>query len=356
MKMISKYLMSILLSFVLVSCIENDISYPRVEAEIISLELEGQKSVTIDKEARRIDVVMGELADMSKVRVSDFSVTEAAEIVGGMPEYLDLRDSVSITLRIYEDFVWTIKTTQDIDRYIRCDNQVGEVIFDADRKAAYVYVAETQPLTSVKFNAMKLEPEGSVVTRTLGFVYKDGQSVPETLACDFPMVLDCVIMRYFYVEYKGEEIQWSVLVLKKAVDIGVNSVTPWACFADISATTDGEGTPVLEYRKTSSENWSSYQNLSIEGRRISARITGLEPETEYAVRLSNGEVSSPEKTFVTEPAAQLHNLSFDDWYQNGKVWMPNLNADIQIWDTANPGSAAIGLSPTVPETEIVVKG
>ncbi len=356
MKQILKYVLICLAATVTASCIENDLSYPVAVAEFTSFEVEGQKTVTIDNDARTIGIVMGESADMGNVRILNYSVSHDAEVVGGMPEYLDLRDSVSLTLRVYEDFTWTVKAVQPIERYILCENQVGEARIDAEEKIAYVYVSEDQPLSNVKFNDMKLEPEGSVITRTLGFVSQGGHSVPETLECRFPMVLDCVIMRYFYVEHEGVEIRWSVKVLQKAVEVELQSVDPWARFAVVRGVTNGMGTPVVEYRRASDADWTALPGISVEGNKVNAEIRGLEPETDYVVRLNNGELISNEMAFTTEAAEQLENLSFDDWYQDGKAWMPNLNADIQIWDTANPGSAAIGVSPTIPETEVVVRG
>ncbi len=351
-----KYMIPVLSMLALVSCIENDLSRPYVVAEFTSFQVEGQKSVNIDTETRTVEIRMNELADLGAVKVNGFTLTDDAEVVGGMPEVLDLRNPVTVVLKVYEDFKWTIKADQKIERYIRCDNQAGDAVIDADQKTAYVYVSESQSLLDVKFNEMKLEPEGSVVKRTLGFVSRDGKSEPVTEECRFPMVLDCVVMRYFFVECEGEEIRWSVKVLQKAVDVEVQDVDPWACFARVKGVTDGQGTPVLEYRKTLDGQWMTYTDISADGSRVSALIRGLEPETEYAVRLSSGDVVSAEKIFRTEAAPQLENMSFDDWYLDGKVWMPNLNSNIQIWDTANPGSAAVGVSPTTPETEIVVKG
>ncbi len=356
MKRFVKHLFLCLSVLTAASCIENDLSFPNVVADFTSFEVEGQKSVTIDNDSRTIDILMGENADMKKVKVLNYTVSNDAEIVGGMPEYLDLTDSLNFTLRVYEDFVWTVKAAQPIERYIRCDNQVGEARIDAEEKAAYVYVSENQSLADVRFNEMKLEPEGSVIARTLGFIPDGNGSVPETLDCIFPMVLDCVIMRYFFVEYDGKEIRWSVKVLQKAAEVELQSVNPWACFAGVRGITDGKGTPVIEYRKASDSEWIEYPEISVSGNNVTAELRGLEPQMDYVVRLGNGELFSNEVAFTTEAAAQLENFSFDDWYMSGKAWMPNLDSNVQIWDTANPGSAAIGVSPTTPETEIVVNG
>ena len=337
-----------LIAIVAVSCIENDLSYPDVTVTFTSFEVEGQKSVAIDDASRTIDIVMGESADMSRVKVLGYSLTNDGEVVGGMPEFLDLTDTVRLTVRVYEDDVWTIKASQPVERYIRCDNQIGDAEIDADEKVAYVYVKEGQPLSSVIFNSMKLEPEGSVVERTMGFVPQDGGSVPLTEICDFPMELNCIIMRYFYVLYEGEEIRWSVKVLHKQIETGISSVNPWAFSAGVKGVTDGNGTPVVEYRKSSEAEWNTWDDVAVDGTDGTAIVTGLEADTEYVVRISNGTVSSDDVIFRTDTPVQLPNMSFDDWSKDNKY--PNASGS-DVWDSANSSGAAVTTSPSTDAVE-----
>lgn len=337
-----------LIAIVAVSCIENDLSYPDVTVTFTSFEVEGQKSVAIDDAFRTIDIVMGESADMSRVKVLGYSLTNDGEVVGGMPEFLDLTDTVRLTVRVYEDYVWTIKASQPVERYIRCDNQIGDAEIDADEKVAYVYVKEGQPLSSVIFNSMKLEPEGSVVERTMGFVPEDGGSVPLTEICDFPMELNCIIMRYFYVLYEGEEIRWSVKVLHKQIETGISSVNPWAFSAGVKGVTDGNGTPMVEYRKSSEAEWNTWDDVAVDGTEVTAIVTGLEADTEYVVRISNGTVSSDDVIFRTDTPVQLPNMSFDDWSKDNKY--PNASGS-DVWDSANSSGAAVTTSPSTDAVE-----
>lgn len=328
---------------ILVSCIENDLSYPDVKADFMSLELDGQKAVTIDKDNRRIEVVMGELADMSEVKVLSYTLSEGTEVVGGMPESLDLRDSIKLTLRVYEDYDWTLVATQPIERYIRCDNQVGEAIIDVNEKVAYVYVNESQSLQDVKFNEMKLEPEGSVITSTMGFVYENGSSVPQLEMCKFPMVLDCVILRYFYVEYQGNQIEWSVKVLQKALSVSMESANAWTYSAGLKAVTNGEGEPAFEYRKASESDWIRFDGVNVSGTEVTAVLKNIEPSTGYVARFTNGTETSDEMTFTTGPAENLVNLNFDSWSKGDKYPNPD---GVTIWDSANSSGAAVTTSPS----------
>lgn len=348
MKNMFRNIILVLIAITAISCIENDLSYPDVTVTFTSFEVEGQKSVAIDEDSRTIDIVMGENADMSRVKVLGYSLTNDGEVVGGMPEYLDLTDTVRLTVRVYEDDVWTIKASQPVERYIRCDNQIGDAEIDADEKVAYVYVKENQSLASVMFNSMKLEPEGSVIERTMGFVPQDGGSVPLTEACDFPMELNCIIMRYFYVIYEGEEIRWSVKVLHKQVETGISSVNPWAFSAGVKGVTDGNGTPVVEYRKSSDTEWNTWSDVSVSGTEVTAIIMGLEADTEYVVRISDGTVSSDDVIFRTDTPVQLPNMSFDDWSKDDKY--PNASGS-DVWDSANSSGAAVTTSPSTDALE-----
>ena len=355
MKRIFTYIYPVLFMLAVSSCIENDLSFPRAIAEFTSLEIEDADSVIIDKEQRSVRIVLNEMADIENVKVLSLTTTEGTKIVGDSLDVLDLSEPMEVTLRIYEDFVWTISATQPIERYIRCDNQVGEASIDPVKKMAYVYVLDSQSLQDVQINEMKLEPEGSRIVSTTGFLSEDGQSVPKTQKCKFPMVLDCLIMRYFYVEYEGQEIEWSVKFLQKQGALELQTIDPWTYSAFLKGMTNGKGNIAIEYRKETDEDWSSME-LEVSGTSFSVELTELQPATSYLVRLTSGDDTTEEKTFTTSEATQLSNLNFDSWYKEGAAWMPNSDASSYIWDSANPGTAGLGIVPTIPEESDVVKG
>jgi len=348
MKRLFTYIFLIITVLALGSCIENDLSYPRVNADIISIEVEGQKEVSIDAEKNTVEIVVGESVDLSGVKILACNLSDKAEVVGGMPDSLDLRNPVELILRVYEDEVWTISATQPVERYIRCDNQAGEADIDPKSKVAYVYVSENQSLLDVKINEMKLEPEGSKVKSTLGFISVNGQSIPKTEECHFPMVLDCVIMRYFTVEYKGQDIVWEVYFLQKAVNMEITSVNAWAYMAGVKAIAKNGSEATIEYRKESEEEWSTVSDIKVEGRSVSAWISGLDPETGYVTRLVEGQDVSEDYSFHTGGIEQLPNLDFDSWSDNDRYPNP---AGINVWDSANSSGAAVTTSPSSDSVE-----
>ncbi len=352
MRRIYEYLTLGLLLTAAVSCIENDLSYPYVEAAFSSLELEGQKTVEINAETRTVSIVMGENADMGRVKVLGYTLTNESGVVGGMPEYLDLRDSLVLTLRRYEEFRWTLRAEQPIARYINCENQVGEAVFDLDLKTAYVYVTEDQPLSTVTFNDMKLEPEGSVVKTTKGYIVEAGEVVSKTEACTFPakpMTLNCAVLRHFYVEYGNTEIEWAVVVRQKALELTVDSVNPWAHSVAVAGTWNEKGTPVFEYRGESDTDWVMCLDNKVDGIKVSAYIEDLTPGSRYLVRLTNGELTSEETEFHTEEAAQIHNMNFDSWSNGDKF--PNADG-YAVWDSAN----STGIVKTTTPVDDAISG
>lgn len=345
----------IILSMSLSSCLfENDMSYPVIEADILSFEVEGQKSVVINAEERTVSLVLGERADISHLKLVEMTFTEEAELVDSLPEYLDLSDTLKILLRTYEDYEWSVSAVQPIVRYVSVDNQVGETEFDVDARTAVVYVSENQELSSIRFVDVKLEPEGSVVKTSTGFG-PDGSS--ETVECRFPMVLDCVHRRIFTVEDGDELYEWSVKVLKKRISQQVTNVESWCYHAKVYGLFTGNSTPYIEYRKASDEEWIVAENANVAGVGITADITGLEPGTEYVVRVEEDGAYSAERTFTTDMPVQIANMNFDQWYLDGKIWYPYAQGSTErAWDSANPGAATFIGSSTTPEESFVIGG
>ena len=52
------------------SCVfRNDMSYPRLQGRITAFAVEGQKSVTINDETQRVDVLLEETAEIGNLKV-----------------------------------------------------------------------------------------------------------------------------------------------------------------------------------------------------------------------------------------------------------------------------------------------
>ena len=361
------YLKNIFLSFCILasmqSClIDNDMSYPRTRANITAFEVDGQKSVTIDENTRTVTIELDEVADISAVKVMSAAMTDGASC----PDFpvpgtvLDLTYPKKFVLSIYQDYEWTVSASQNIERYVRCDNQAGDASFNLKDRDVTVYVSDVQDLSAVNITDMKLEAEGSEIVSTTGYELEDWQMVERTRECSFPMQLNCLLQRRFTVLDRGEEIVWTMSVVRKKVDLSVSSVNAWCYHADVEASYDGTGTPYIEYRQQGAEQWTRIDDISVDGLVITASIPGgdtadetaerLAAGTAYEVRVCTEDAQSSPVAFTTGTPDQIENMGFDNWYQNGKVWYPNAAANVKIWDTANGGTGFLGgTNPTQPE-------
>lgn len=354
----------IIMSLVLaVSCIKNDLSYPRIVADITSFAVQGQKSAEISSGTRTVSVVLEETADITSLPVMDFTYTEGAELLDSLPPVLDLSSPLTLTLQTYQDYVWTISAVQTIERYVIVENQIGDADIDAESRMIYVYVPEDQSLSNIVIEDMKLEPEGSAVISTTGTEIVASEDVMVTEDVHLPMTLDCTLVRYFDVEYKDDTLRWTMKVLPKQIDLEISSVNAWCYSADVTAVSKTGVSPVIEYKTASASTWTVAEDISLEGRNVTASLTRLKADTQYSVRIIDGDLVSEEVSLKTEKALELHNMNFDSWYSDDpssdkSAWFPNLDLNSNyIWDSANKGTAALGYVPTTPErTDVAVSG
>lgn len=146
------------------------------------------------------------------------------------------------------------------------------------------------------------------------------------------------------------------------MEVQMTGVNPWAKFATVSAEYKTETEPAgmtFRYRRTSDADWTVFpaENLVKEGTKFSARLTGLEPGTEYEVWAVTDAEQKEEnkKTFTTEEAAQLPNFNFDTWSESGHF--PNADRGANyFWDSGNEGASTLNKYPTVQETSHVISG
>lgn len=168
------------------------------------------------------------------------------------------------------------------------------------------------------------------------------------------------------VDAKGHYDEFA-LVLEIISDVDAEAVsvsTGWACFVQLEGRFFTQQIPAgitFQYKKVSETEWveidPSLMTINTSTLRYTTVLAGLEPSTSYVFRAVSAEdKETKEITFSTSAAEDIHNLSFDNWYLDGKAWMPNANSDIYVWDSANPGTAGLGTVPTTPEETDVVRG
>ena len=347
-------------SIACVSCFDNPLDYPYLHGGITQISVEGQKSVSIDNNRQVVEIVLDEYADITNLRVKEYSFTENATPSSDLPEVLDLSTPFKISYQTYPDQVyeWTITAVQPIDRYVVCDNMIGDAEFNVSEKSIVAYFPEVQSLSSIKFKKIKLEAMGSKVLSTIGYDSEGDVTVPVEEDVYLPMELDCVISRKFKVSHKGEEILWTFTAVHKVIELEISSVNAWCYKAEIKGAFKGSGSPEIQYREASSSEWIRLQS-AVSGVEVSANVDNLDSGTTYYARVVNGEDVSEEFKFVTETPDQLPNMSFDEWHQgepNGYTWYPMPEGSSPIWSCANSGvNMMSAVNSTRPESEFTVK-
>lgn len=149
------------------------------------------------------------------------------------------------------------------------------------------------------------------------------------------------------------------------VEADMVSVEPWAKFAVVKGKYFSQTTPdglTFMYKKSSDASWTSFPASSVKvdasSKSYEAEIGGLDANSKYLIKaVTAGETDTREMEFSTESAENLYNMSFDDWYQDGKVWYPyKSGANPSVWDSANKATSSFGGSTTTPEESNVVSG
>ncbi|MGN0188270.1 MAG: DUF4493 domain-containing protein [Candidatus Cryptobacteroides sp.] len=163
--------------------------------------------------------------------------------------------------------------------------------------------------------------------------------------------------------YQSKEISISVM---SDVEVDAVSATPWAGFVILKGKWFNKQAPegmTFSYRKVSDTQWQSVDagslTIDVSSKTYTAEVYSLEPSTAYEFKaVSDAGQDTRTITFTTDAAGTVYNLSFDDWWQSGKVWYPYASdANPTVWDTANGGTSILSVFPTTPEeSNVAVSG
>ena len=352
--------------------IENDIPYPIVEGNIISMEVEGQRAsdeggsaqAVIDKSKRTVRLYVDDSVDLSQLRITKFTVSDGVTLIpdagkchdvssfptvgfGSLAELsassdtrVDFSKPVTFTLKTYQDYLWTVSVTQIITRNIVLENQIGKAVVDAVNRNVAVYVSKDQPLNAVKVSAFQLGGEHGTV-------------IPDPVTYD---AYDFSQPATFLVSHAWEEVsrEWKVFVYQsEGVSTGSTNIFTRTTSATLKGDIQSGKTPVVEYKKQSETGWTTLATsaITVSGTSYTALLTGLSPATSYQYRISVDGTAGDVRSFATGTATPLTNASFDNWYQDGKLWNPWPSGGTSFWDTGNRGATTISDSNSVPTDE-----
>lgn len=320
------------------SCIHNDLPYPRIQPNFTELLVNGlMKPADIDTINRTIQLEFDEETNLEQVEVVSYNLSPADSylpdnelIAGGT---INLLKPLRVSVQLYQEYVWTITATQNIERYFTIEGQMGQTVIDVPGRRVIVYVPRGTNLAALK-----------VLTAKLGSTASTLKPNPAGETVDMTMPYEMTLSDY------GRELTWTVYV--EAIDAAVTltGADAWTRVAWLYAEAEAGKDNGFEYRLKGATAWTKVpaEWVTHQGGSFSARLIHLSPATDYEVRAYSGlDITAPEE-ITTADEAQLPNNSFDNWWLDGKVYNPWTEGGTPFWDTGNKGAATLGPSNSVP--------
>lgn len=351
----------------------DDIPLPFLDGVITAFEVEGQcnaagtgsGSASIDAETHTVQVYVADTVDISRLRITRFEVSNNATIICDSAACLspstfptesfdsignanhtrvNFTDEAHFTLRTYQDYAWTVRVTQVMNRKVSVRGQVGKAVIDPVNENVIVYVSYDEDLRKIKVNQFSIGGDHGTVT-------PDPTQDEST---------DLSRVRNFDVTYgwSNEVHHWQLFTYQTDELIGTTaSVFPRTVSATVSGNLQNGLTPLVEYREMGSDLWLAVPitQIEVDESNYTADILGLTPETQYECKVTAGNSATDVMEFATSPAQQLENPSFDFWHTSGTgtqtLYMPWADNAQCYWDTGNRGATTVGASNSTSVTE-----
>lgn len=335
-KIYQALLSALLLSGLLYSCLSNDIPYPIVKLQILAFEAEGQVgSATINNEERTVTFELADTVDLKSVKIKNIELTENASASLDFSQPIDFSYNRSVTLSLYQDYVWLLVPQQNIVRKFVVSNQVGESIIDEKNRRVVAYVSKDTDLEHITVQELVLGPTGSIVSP------------------DISLLQDFSLHKTVIVTYRDVMEEWELYVFNTESDVSTGAVDAWVNVAWLNGAGKDGAENGFEYRRADAQTWTQVDPSVVQhnGGSFSARLTGLDEETEYQFRAYSDGVYGQEVSFTTQKAVPLENGNLDSWHKVGKVWNPWAEDGTPFWDSGNDGSTTLGESNTLPTDE-----
>lgn len=325
-------------------CIENDIPYPRIPLYIKDLQVRGASAAPyMDNENHIVTVTLADSVNPRKVYVKSIDVTESAQSTLKAGQILDLTNPVEVKLSLYQEYVWTVKAEQHIDRRFSIRGQVGEPSFNPDQRIASVNLGSSFSLANIELTELKLGPEGSTINMS--------ESLPMLEWKRYGTYAQTKVMVNYRDFIVMEEWTLYVFLLENNIStLRADAFTEVAYLygAGVEGANNG-----FEYRQSGSQEWITVDPSLIQkqGEKFSTRLSGLLPETVYECRACTDKEKGNVVNFTTGKKLSLTDGTLDNWHKVGNVWNPWADTSSSFWDTGNKGASTLGESNTIPTNE-----
>ena len=276
----------------LAACIKNDIPYPLVELRIADIEGEGFSVSENNPALREITLRLDERTDIRNVRIDKATYDavihsvklDKEEVLGRMRRSqelvgtFDMYTPIYTTLSLYQDYEWTVRAEQTIERRFAVAGQIGASQIDEKNHIARASVATGTDLEHIRVTELKLGP-ADITTYS--------PTIDELSDADFRSV------RLVDVTCHGRTERWSLFVEVTDSKIAVGDVDLWANTATVTATVSEDEYARgarLQYRIKEAAAWQEIPESSYRNGILTATI---KPEWSTAENPSGITVYSP---------------------------------------------------------------
>ena len=256
------------------SCIHNDIPYPVVELRIAGIEGQGFSVSENNVTSRVVTLSLDEATDIRNVRIDAVGydavihsiqldkeevlqqIRSSRELTGTF----DMRSPIYTTLSLYQDYEWTIRAAQTIERRFSVTGQIGATEIEEKNRIARVYVPGGTDLEHIEVTELKLGP-ADITTYS--------PSLEELSGSSFESV------RFVDVTCHGITERWLLYVEPTNVKVALRATDLWNNTATATALVSAEeyaSGAALEYRIKGTTEWQRMTESSYEAGILTATI------------------------------------------------------------------------------------
>lgn len=355
MKKIFTYFILVLITFT--GCIDNDLPYPVLVPNIVSVIVDDAEKVDIDYDKRVVTILVPESVNLRSVAIRSVQVdTDVAKLSMELAGVHDLTNPLKFTITTYQDYEWTIVGVRNVNRYFTVQGQMGATVIDEVNRRAVAMIGKDEDIENVTVTSLKLGAEGMTT-----------YSVPMEEMKDFSVGVSVDVTEFDYTE------TWMLYIEQTDAGVEVSKVNPWTNMAYVTSIGVAGVENKFQYRAVGDVDWIDVpqEDITSDGGSFIAHIKGLSPETDYEVIAISGNEISPVMSFTTEAATPIPNGSFEHaspvagatYY---KFYDPDCgfeDGSYMFWGSGNGegsegvnGSASMGIVITYIDTDEKVDG
>ena len=324
------------------SCISNDIPYPVVELRIANVEGEGFSVSENNVTSRVVTLTLDEATDIRNVKIDavtydavvhsiELNKAELLDQVRSSQELtgtFNLLSPIYTTLSLYQDYDWTIRAVQTIERRFSVTGQIGATEIDTENRIVRVYVPDDTDLGHIEIEELKLGP-AEITTYS--------PTLEELSGSSFESV------RFVDVTCHGVTERWMLYVETTNVKVALREADLWQNTGTVTALISADeyaSGAALEYRIKGDTEWQPMQESGYDAGILTATIapewkTETNPNGltgyklfaghtyEFRLLVGGSEQGAPLEYTApagnTIPNGDMEDASMSCWTQNNKT-------------------------------------